>query len=422
MKEHLKKWNQRFEAYPRRLPEYLAFVLYLCLNLIVGYFHEPWFDEALAWQIARHCSIIDILFYIPHYEGHPPLWHLLLLPFARLGAPYEWSLLLVSVAIMSVAVGLLLKYAPFPRIIKLLLPFTFFLGYQYSVISRPYSLMFLAFVILAYRYGQRNTKPLHYILALMFLCLTNAYGIVFAGGLALVWIWEIWNRQTLLPFMKEFLKDKRCWGLAVLLVWALALIAEFMPYSDTFSNRATVTCGLVWRVLYTLLVLPADATCTQVYDTNYALRMVRLDPFIFACGCITGIMLWGMLLYYGRKKKTMALFVVPYTLFGVFSALVYMYVHHTGIAFLYLLFWLWVSRSQPDSVTHSPGTSKRLSSVPPKLRRLAKTIAACTICYILLISLWWTGCSCVNDIRLPYSGGRDLSRFIKEHHLNEYQM
>ena len=35
--------------------------------------HEPWFDEAQAWVIARDNSLKDILFFIPHYEGHPPL-------------------------------------------------------------------------------------------------------------------------------------------------------------------------------------------------------------------------------------------------------------------------------------------------------------------------------------------------------------
>lgn len=51
-------------------------LMYCVLHLFMTLFHEPWYDEAEAWQIARCASIKDILFTIPHYEGHPPLWHL----------------------------------------------------------------------------------------------------------------------------------------------------------------------------------------------------------------------------------------------------------------------------------------------------------------------------------------------------------
>jgi len=44
------------------------------------YFHEPWFDEVQAWMIARCATIKELLTVIPHYEGHPPLWHMILMP------------------------------------------------------------------------------------------------------------------------------------------------------------------------------------------------------------------------------------------------------------------------------------------------------------------------------------------------------
>ena len=41
-------------------------------------FHEPWFDEAQAWLIARDCSWWEMILERPHYEGHPPLWWMML--------------------------------------------------------------------------------------------------------------------------------------------------------------------------------------------------------------------------------------------------------------------------------------------------------------------------------------------------------
>ena len=49
--------------------------------------HENWRDEAQAWLLARDLSIPE-LFEQMSYEGHPCLWHLLLMPLVRLGLPY----------------------------------------------------------------------------------------------------------------------------------------------------------------------------------------------------------------------------------------------------------------------------------------------------------------------------------------------
>ena len=63
--------------------EYITMFLYVILLCIVECFHESWFDEVQAWQIARSASLKEILFEVPHYEGHPQLWHLLLYPFLQ---------------------------------------------------------------------------------------------------------------------------------------------------------------------------------------------------------------------------------------------------------------------------------------------------------------------------------------------------
>ncbi|MDE5564974.1 MAG: hypothetical protein K2I93_07440, partial [Oscillospiraceae bacterium] len=49
--------------------EWLALLLYVLCTAVISVFHEPFFDEAQAWQIARSASVLEILFDIPHYEG-----------------------------------------------------------------------------------------------------------------------------------------------------------------------------------------------------------------------------------------------------------------------------------------------------------------------------------------------------------------
>ena len=109
--------------------EWMVFVLFSVSLVVVSFFHEPWFDEAQAWQIARCASLRDILFVLPHYEGHPALWHLMLLLPARLGFPYELSLGFFAFVAISLSGWLLLFQSPFPLLVRCLLPFHYFIFY-----------------------------------------------------------------------------------------------------------------------------------------------------------------------------------------------------------------------------------------------------------------------------------------------------
>ncbi|MFR5119467.1 MAG: hypothetical protein ACLTD2_05595 [Ruminococcus sp.] len=167
MKEKFKSWAFSKE---HGKCDVITLIIYLLGVCTVSFFHEPWFDEAQAWAIARSGTIKEILFEIPHYEGHPPLWHLILAPFAKLGAPYELSLAAVNIFFMTLAVAVLLFKSPFPKLIRCLLPFNFFLFYQYGVVSRPYCILVLAIFLAAVCYKNRNEHPVKYLLCLTLMC------------------------------------------------------------------------------------------------------------------------------------------------------------------------------------------------------------------------------------------------------------
>lgn len=107
-------------------PEGLTVLIFLVLYCIVTAFHEPWFDEAQSWQIAKCENIARLIFYIPHYEGNPPLWYLILAIPAKLGVPFEIGLKTVGLLISLCSISLVVFKSPFPRVVKLILPFTYF--------------------------------------------------------------------------------------------------------------------------------------------------------------------------------------------------------------------------------------------------------------------------------------------------------
>ena len=72
-------------------------IIYISGLIFVGCFHEPWFDESQAWLIARCVSFKELFTYVPHYEGHPPLWHLILSVFAKNGAPFDLTIKAINI-------------------------------------------------------------------------------------------------------------------------------------------------------------------------------------------------------------------------------------------------------------------------------------------------------------------------------------
>lgn len=388
-------------------------LMYCALHLFMTIFHEPWYDEAEAWQIAHCASVKDILFTIPHYEGHPPLWHLILAIPAKLNLPYELSLSLISLLFSALAVALFLKYAPFPEWVKVFVPFTYFAFYQYSVIARPYCMMMLAFVLMAITWQGRNTKPIEFVLSMAFLCLTSSYGIIIAGGISLVWLFEIIKEDG-----TKFLKGRRTHTLIGLLILAVLLMAEVMPYPDTSATAGKAVgdevVKLPLKLLYVFLMMIPDTTLTRVLQsdtTGIEMSNIYMGEVPFAC--LIGILLWVIIVYQGSTKRTLAWFILPYTLFALFGALVYFGGHHIGIALLFFVFWSWITaNSEYDHKSESNQTAEGI------MRHIIPFVTGLS----LLISCFWSLSSFALDVRYDYYPSRSSAEFIKENDLQKYNI
>src|SRR5215469_7226872 len=69
-------------------PEYLTIVAYGAFVAFMIPFHEPWADEAQAWQLARSVPLTELFRHSLRYEGTPGLWHFLLAILAKLHVSY----------------------------------------------------------------------------------------------------------------------------------------------------------------------------------------------------------------------------------------------------------------------------------------------------------------------------------------------
>lgn len=414
---------RRIEGVNGKVPELIATITYIVGHLLMCRFHEPWYDEAIAWQIARCVSIKDILFEIPHYEGHPSLWHLILVPFAKSGMPYELSLSFVSLFFSGIAIGLIIWKSPFPRIVRLLIPFTYFFFYQYGVISRPYCVMMLALMLIAMTSKSRDEKPFRYILCLVLLCFTSAYGIVISGGIAIAWLWDIWEQRKITDFIKSIVYDKRLQGLFILLLVAIGLILQIMPREDTFAINQMMNNesnnSFVIRFLYMFLALPIDVTLTSVYSQDCILKFVKLNAFFLIITCLMGIMFWfTMVIFCKNKNIKIRRIIIPHLLFSVFAAIVYMCIHHIGIELLMLIAFLWEVLDSDEKQAEI----KVSKSIETKYGELMKSCAVIISFMCLVVSMSWNISSCIQDVFVRYAPGREEAKFIEKYGLDKYNI
>ena len=415
MKEKFKSWAFSKE---HGKCDVITLIIYLLGVCTVSFFHEPWFDEAQAWAIARSGTIKEILFEIPHYEGHPPLWHLILVPFAKLGAPYELSLAAVNIFFMTLAVAVLLFKSPFPKLIRCLLPFNFFLFYQYGVISRPYCILVLAIFLAAVCYKNRNEHPVKYLLCLALMCAVHSYGIMIAGCLCIVWLIEIFTEYKKSGKLADILKDRRCWLMFCLLIFAMLVMAAIVPDENVYlggkmSNETEKKFDFSCINILFCFVIFSDSIITSFF--NYAgvpSEIASQIPVI-----VVSILLVALFVTITYRNKKLLTFLLPYGVLSIFGSFVYISPHHIGVITAFVIFVLWIIVDENGKVLLPEYMNKISAKLGKKLKVIVKAIAFLP----LLIPIAWSCTSSYFDIRYPYWFD-EAADFIKEYHLDDYKI
>lgn len=159
----------------------LVLIAYAVIVFVGVLNHEYWFDEAQAWNIARDNSISGIFSFLK-YEGHPPLWFLLLHVLTSLGLPCEamgffcWGLSVLSAA-------MILFLFPVKPYFKAAMIFCSGMLFVNSIIARSYCLINFLLCVIAVIYPKRKAHPLLFglliaLIANTHLCMSGLAGIL----------------------------------------------------------------------------------------------------------------------------------------------------------------------------------------------------------------------------------------------------
>lgn len=350
-------------------PEWGTLFLYAALVAFAIPYHEPWVDEAQAWQLARSLSLTSLFKTYIRYEGSPGLWHFLLWVMARIHISYT-GLHWICGAVATAAIWLLLFKSPFPRYLKLSLPFTYFLLFQYAVVARNYVVvpLLLFFAAIAWK-----KSPFRLALVLGLLANASLHAAVISGGLAVIYaIEQIGNGQN-----KPFEDRRKLLSCAFLLLtfYAFAIWTAWPPHDMILSSVRGQSSVYILRAIYSL-VWP------------------MCEPWVVSIPFWIAIVLW----LHARHKLYCLL---PIALFAAFSGEVSVAWWHAGLLLPLLICLLWVNWRAPATVA-----------------RELETVGRAALVVMVVTQLLWSGYALFYDHYYAYSpdlaAAKFLSPFVQE--------
>lgn len=232
---------------------WFIFILYSILNLILMLRHEPWRDEIHAWLMAKELSIPELIVE-SRFDGHPILWHLLLMPFAKFGFPII-TLNIIGYVIVLISVWLFLFKTDLPLPFKAIVSFTIPFTYTFSAISRNYSLIILLFMLITTLYNKRNEKPILYSILIALLVHTHSLAWGLVAGLTITFhFYEIilyFKHKNNVSIKKIIL------GLSIIAISTILVVLELYGTSNTdygVGNNPFITYCI--KIMLGMLFVP----------------------------------------------------------------------------------------------------------------------------------------------------------------------
>src|SRR5919204_6968869 len=355
------------------------------------FYHEPWFDEAQAWLIARDASLVDLIARVLRYEGSPGLWHLVLIPPAKLHFPYV-TLNILSALFALAGSALFLRFAPFPWPVKLLYPFSFWAFYQYGVVARSYVMAPVFLFAAAILHPERARRRWAFTALLCLLATVSvqfflvAAAIMFIDAVELAIAWRA---------LKPAARRARATPLLAFGLFSLALVVLLWPPTDQMSVPPGLNLSL--QHFIEISGRMAAGSLTQVTVLSYAVLALSLAWF------------W--------HRRRLLVFILPTGAVIVFSALKYESAWHEGIVFFTWLFALWISRLPQRRLRQLPESVVLAGRRIALASRLQPAVVA-AILLVLAFQMSWSARSYAYDLTQPYSGSRAAAAYIKAHHLD----
>jgi len=365
----------------------------------------------MSWYLgSESSSFSEFIFNMRQGVGHPYLWFAMLYFISHFVTPNIESMKIIHLTISTLSVFLILKYAPFNKIIRVMLVFGYFLFYEYSIISRNYALGVLFIIIFCILYKNKYKNILLISLNLFFLGQVNIFSFIISICLALFLLIEIlmdWKLQK-----SEINKINLV--LAFLIVIS-EIMLEFWQLGSQFRGSSIGTFSKfisspidgflegIFRISRGLIsaYLSLPKININFFNSNFIVDSLFNSNYILTL--LLGFILFIFPLFIIKRRY------IIFYLFTSFSImLIPLYIYkcfnrHFGHFFLIFLICLWLSEINGDELYIL------------KYKKInIKAIRNIFLIVVLSISLAGSAVALYYDFKYLFSNGKNVAIFIKE--------
>ncbi len=381
----------------------LDLALYVALLAYVIPRHEPWADEAQAWELAKTLSLKSLFGTYIHYECSPGLWHGLLWILARLHVTY-YGMHWFTAAIALISMAILLFKAPFPLYVRLLLPFTYFFAFQYAVVARNYVLFPTILFALASIWPIRREHPIALGFLLGLLANVALHGTVVAIGLSLILLIEWYGtRNVELQYRSRRL-------IAAVLFSSMLAVALWSLYPAPDAGWLVPARQMPSSISTSAA---SNHPWLQHLSSSFAfliaalIRLTHVLSYGFTDKFPLGIVAWALLLWrLGRQHRLQ--YFLPVILLAIVCMCSLFSFYHAGLFWVTFLFVWWTTWPDPPS---GFGKGNRMEAA------LLLTVVLCIVAQLV-----WAINAIRYDVSMPYSSNRDAAAILHKYRSQGYRV
>ena len=397
------------DIYNKYFP-FIITAIFLALSILLIWRHELWRDEIQAWLIGSEAQTLsEFISNMRDSQGHPYMWNAILYFISHFITQNPESMKIVHLAISTASVFLILKYAPFNKIIKVMLVFGYFFFYEYSIISRNYALGVLCIVLFCILYKNKYKNILPIAIVLFFMGQANIYSFIISMVLFLMLIIEfIIDRKYVARNVKKIyiiLAVLIILGEILFIYWQLGsqvpvgsnIPSVFGKTSDWSNTTIFVSRGIIESYFQ------IPRFFLNFWDTERLITSF-LSNYRLLYTYIVSLVLLIIPIFIIKRK---AIFLYIFSLIVILSMPFFIYniifTRHYGFIFILFITCIWLSNINKGD--------KYLINTKGNFNKIFQSTF---LIIILISSLIATSAAFYFDWKYPFSNGKYVADYIEE--------
>lgn len=371
-------------------------IIYGLITLNTVLHHEVWADEAQVWQLCTHLSIPELFQHLKN-EGHPALFYLIVMPFAKIFSDIIYMKIICWLS-MCLATFLLVYYSPFKIYTKLAIILSAGFLYFFPVIARNYSIIPFLVFLAALLYNKSKQYPIIYAIVIALIANTHIIMFAFSAFLGVLFFYD----NILLNIRNKNTQNISRYIISCFII-LFGLLCVFYELSGTTGNNVFIKIDISHLISSSIRIITLFFINSYNYDIGINTRLY--NPFIDLISifliAITFIACFINIFVNSKKMFFTALIGISFQL-GIYIIAYnsFVYVNRVFCAYLIIIFCYWIILSNNNFNEQKKFFKEKSINI------------LLTILFALTI---YNGINYTKqDIKLNYSGAKETAEFIKQ--------